>query len=144
MNAENNQLKHINRNRLYCVIVYFGISLILLLIIFLKLKTHVFYFNVKSDNWNLYRFLWCIPFAFLGFSFLALIYIKSSDSPFPKYLIYYPILLLFMCSLVFGVLHLFKSSSSYLYYYLSAPLCFTLGYLADDFKNLATTAFKKQ
>jgi len=144
MNAVNNQLRPINKERLCYIIGYFGISLILLMMIFSILKTYIFYFDVKHENWNFYRFLWCIPFAFLGFSFLALIYIRSPDSPFPKYLIYYPILLFFMCSIVFGVLHLFKSSSSFLYYYLSAPICFTLGYLADDFRSLAKSALNKK
>lgn len=142
MNAVNKS-NTINKKRLYSYIFYLVISLILLFIIFSILRTHVFYFTVQEDNWNLYRFLWCTPFALLGFSFLALNYIKSSDSPFPKYLIYYPILLLLMCSAVFGVLHLFKSSSSFLYYYLSAPICFTFGYLADDYWTLAKSAFKK-
>ena len=134
----------VNKKRLCCYIFYLSISLILLLIITLKLRTQVFYFTVKDDNWNLYRFLWCIPFASLGFSFLALNYIRSPDSPFPKYLIYYPVLLLLICSAVCGVLHLFEGSSSISYYYLSAPICFILGYLADDFWNLTKSVFKRQ
>ena len=97
------------------------------------LRDKVFYVSANLDD-NFFRFLWAVLCSCFGFGVLTLKNIDNKSKPFPTYYFYYPILLIVISSLVFAVLHLFaKTSSSYVYYYLSFSLCFILGYMVDAF-----------
>ncbi len=106
--------KELNKSRLGCSIVYFGISIIL----FLVFRKEIFYFIVPVNSWNIPRFIWCISAVLLGFSGLAFKLRFRNISPFPEYITHYPFQLLSMAALVFAVLHIFDATSGYLFYYL--------------------------
>jgi hypothetical protein len=134
-----NKIEQINKQRVIFAVAYFLIF-VLLLVIFWK---NIFYFEVPKDSLNVYRFIWCISFTALGFSLVAFEYRFHEVSPYPKYVIHYPFQLIAMAALVFSILHLFEATSRYLFYYLSASLCFTLGYMVDRYWGFIESAICK-
>ena len=94
----------------------------------------VFFFVTSVDAYNyFYRFLWVLPFSFLGFSFLAFIASrgKHTDPPWLSYLFsYFPRLTAFSL-IIFSILHIFQSTSVIVYYFLSAGLGLYVGYHVD-------------
>ena len=59
-------------------------------------------------------------------------------SPLPSYLVYYPVLLAVISAIIFSILHIFESTSGFVFYYFSFSLCFILSYLVDQFWNIIT------
>jgi hypothetical protein len=139
MCISSNKTEQINKLRVIFSVAYFLIF-VLLLVIFRK---NIFYFEVPKESLNLYRLIWCISFTSLGFSLVAFEYRYHKPSPFPKYVIHYPFQLLAMAALIFSVLHIFEATSGYLFYYLSASLCFTLGYMVDRYWGFIESAVGK-
>jgi hypothetical protein len=129
MNQEQEKKKPINTWRVIFSAVYFSIFILLLLIFW----PNIFYFDIPKDSWNLYRFVWCLAFTSFGFSSVAFYFRRHTPSPFPQYIIQYPFQLGAMAALVFSILHAFQSTSGYLFYYLSSSICFTLGFLVDEY-----------
>lgn len=96
----------------------------------------VFYNNAINNFQNYPRFLWCLAWSFIGFSFIA--YEISRISPlngrgkaFPDYYTIYFIILMGSASLVFAFLHIFDKASNYLFYFFAAPISFMVGYNVD-------------
>lgn len=139
MDTPEDETKKINRFRVMFAVAYFLIS-IFLLVLFWK---NLFYFEVPKESLNLYRLVWCISFTSLGFSLIAFEYKYHKPSPFPKYVVHYPFQLLAMAALVFSVLHIFQATSGYLFYYFSASLSFTLGYMVDRYWGFIESAVGK-
>jgi len=117
---------------------FFGIlffSLLSLIVLYL-IKEKVFYSLAINGINNIYRFLWVLPFSFMGFSFLALGVSKQKgskklDKPWSSYIFsYFPRLIAFSL-IIFSVLHLFETTSGYIYYFFSAGLGLYLGYYTD-------------
>ena len=130
----------LNRPRVFFAFIYFLISLILL---FISYKNDVFYLNIPTSSYNFIRFVWCISFVSMGFSGIAFQLRYHYRSPLPEYLTRYPFLLLVIASMVFSGLHIFKATSGYLFYYLSASLGFTFGYMIDRYWEFVLTLIGK-
>ncbi len=139
MTAENTPEEKINTARLWFSIGYFAVALTLIFIF----RNDIFYFDVKENTWNIYRFIWCYSAVFIGFATVAFELRYHSRPPFAKYLAHYPFQLLAMATLVFGGLHIFDVTSGYLFYYLSFGFCFTLGYLVDSYWSFVKTAIER-
>lgn len=116
----------------------FCVSLISILIIILICKEKFFYETSVISLNSIYRFLWVLPFLFMGFSFLALLVAKGgnskNDPPLLSYVFSYFSRLFALSLIIFSVLHLFESTSGYLYYSFSAGLGLYLGYNIDWIK----------
>ena len=112
------------------------LRLLTIVIIFLD-GNKFFYLNEVDGFKNVYRFIWVLPFSFMGFSFLALLVAKgghSKDNPWSSYIFNYFPRLIAISLIIFSVLHLFKETSGYVYYFFSAGLGMYLGYNADWIK----------
>lgn len=96
----------------------------------------IFYDDAIQGFNNYPRFIWCLSCAFWGFSMIAYRASLSNhkNRAFPQYYLSYFLILILVSSLDFAVFHIFKSTSNYLFYFLSAPTGFTLGYHADQVK----------
>jgi hypothetical protein len=132
MNQKQEEKKPINKWRVIFSILYLVIFVGLLVIF----GSRMFYFNVAKDSWNLYRFVWCLAFTSLGFSLIAFYHRRVSLPPYPEYILHYPVQLGAMAAVVFSILHLFEATSGYVFYYLSSSLCFTLGFLVDQYWDM--------
>ena len=102
-------------------------------------KEKFFYLNAANDFENIYRFFWVIPFLFMGFSFFAFYVARKGlaikdKRPWMSYVFNYFPRLLALSLIIFSVLHLFDSTSGYIYYFLSAGLGLYLGYNVDFVK----------
>lgn len=128
LNSKHNKKYNLNHLlRVIFAIFYYLLSILLVT----HFKTKIFYFQVLKDSWNFYRFIWCFASSSFGFANIALISRKNDNSPLPQYLTYYPLQLLASSALIFSFLHFSEKTSGFLFYYLSFPLCFILGYLVD-------------
>jgi hypothetical protein len=127
--GENKEENKINKWRVIFAIAYF-LSGCLIIWFFRK---DMFYLSPMENTYNFYRFLWCVSSTFFGFSAIAFGLRCHKPSPFPEYLFHYPLQIFAMSSLVFGVLHLWDRTVSYVFYYLSFGICFTLGFLVDQY-----------
>ncbi|MHA1336271.1 MAG: hypothetical protein ACTSPW_11075 [Promethearchaeota archaeon] len=112
------------------------------ILIFFINKEKIFYIKPIIDSYNWYRFLWCLSGSLLGFSVLSFHIRNHPLSPFPSFLTYYPFLLIMISAIVFSVCHLFDKTSGFVFYYISFPICFTLGYLVDNYWNFLTSLIK--
>lgn len=99
----------------------------------------IFYTVVQNDSYNFYRFIWCLSSSAIGFSFLVFQLRFDLRSPLPSYLVYYPVLLIVISAIIFSILHIFKNTSGFVFYYFSFSLCFILSYLVDQFWDIITT-----
>jgi hypothetical protein len=97
---------------------------------------NIFFSDEAKNASSLYRLLWCSFGSLWGFSAIAFYWRDVKEAPFPRYLTYYPFLLLVISLLVFSVLHLFDKTSGYLFYYSSFGLCAMFGFQVDQFLNI--------
>jgi hypothetical protein len=130
-------------NRGIWAMVYFLVGFgIIAILLYLQFTTTIVFCDefTITEHLHFYRFLWCISFACFGFAAIAYYWYKqnkklSSDkklSPaWPGYVTRYPLQLLITACLVLGVLHFWKRTSGYTYYYLSGAICFVLGFMVD-------------
>ena len=137
MNEE--RKKPINVWRVVFSAAYFLVFALLLLIFWTKMV----YLDPSKNSWNLYRFVWCLAFTSFGFSSVAFYFRRHAPSPFPQYLIQYPFQLGAMAALVFSILHIFQSTGGYVFYYLSSSVCFTLGFLVDEYFGMFKSIVSK-
>ena len=114
---------------------YFVLGILLICLF----KSDIFYFNADTKTWNIYRYIWCLASSCLGFSSIALMLRENPTLPFPAYVTHYPLQLLAMSALIFGVLHISTRTSNFVFYYLSFALCFTLGYLVDSYWSFVSS-----
>ena len=103
----------------------------------------MFYREVPSGSWNVYRFLWCFSSVNLGFAMIAYVHRGVKESPFPEYMTRYPLLLLGISAVVFGGLHLFTATATYVFYYLSFGIGLTMGFMVDSYWEFVTALFKR-
>ena len=104
----------------------------------------LFYLVPQPDSYNFDRFLWCLSSSLIGFSFLSVEFWSHSTSPFPRYITYYPVLLIVISSLVFSTCQLFEGSKGFIFYYLSFGACVVLAFLVDQFWELSTSFIKNK
>jgi hypothetical protein len=107
---------------------------ILSLLIFYFLRQQFFITIPKDYTDYVLRFLYVLPFSFIGFSFFAFIvamFQRPEDDPWLSYLFNYFPRLIILSLLIFSVLHIFETTSGVLYYFLSAGLSLYLGYNID-------------
>ena len=131
--------KSLNWKRVLCAVFYAVIPLLLIYLFHSKM----FYLIEEESSWNFYRLLWCICCTSFGFANVAWYWRKNANNPFPEYITYYPPLLLLISCLIFSILHLWKNSSSYVFYYLSFALCFNLGFMIDSYWDIVKSFFEK-
>ncbi|MBU4369444.1 hypothetical protein KKG58_01630 [Patescibacteria group bacterium] len=122
------------KNRIIFSIIYglIGVFLIIVSLIFLG-SDFMFYNNeIKSIN-NYPRFLWSLSWCFIGFSLIAYQSSRNEHNvpAIPVYIIVYFPTLIMISLLVFGFLHIFQSTSNYLFYCLSAPMSFIMSFGID-------------
>ena len=137
MNQE--QKKPMNVWRIIFSAAYFLIFALLLLIFWTKMV----YLDPPKNSWNLCRFVWCLAFTAFGFSSIAFCHRRNPKTPFPEYVAQYPFQLGAMAALVFSILHIFQSTSGYVFYYLSSSVCFTLGFLVDEYFGMFKSIVSK-
>jgi hypothetical protein len=133
--CEKKEILDYQRFRWFFWILFFSL---LSFIVFYLYQDNFFYDKAKEGIKDVYRFLWILPFSFMGFSFLALMVAKNSkvknDKPWISYIFsYFPRLIAFSL-IIFSVLHLFYATSGYIYYFFSAGLGLYLGYHIDAIK----------
>ena len=134
-----NTTNNINWTRVIFSVVYFLLGFLTIYI----LRDNIFYLLAKKDSYNIYRFYWCLSSSAIGFAVIVLRTIYHPKSPFPTYITYYPFILVLISTLVFSVLHLFESTSGFVFYYFSFSLCFMLSYLIDKFWDMIFVLLKK-
>ena len=114
------------------------LGLLSLLFFYVFYKEEIFYLEAINGFGNTYRFFWVLPFSFMGFSFLAFHVSRKGLSkdkrPWLSYIFNYTPRLFALSLIIFSVLHLFNSTSGYIYYFLSAGLGLYLGYNIDFVK----------
>jgi len=130
--------KTINWKRIFFSVLYLSVSLFIVGTRWNKL----FYLLPQAHSYNLERFLWCLASSLCAFGALAWQWRYESESPFPEYITYYPLLLSAISALVFSVCHLSEKTSGFVFYYLSFALCFALSYQADSFWKLLTSVIR--
>ena len=113
--------------RLAFVLLYLGIAIL----IFYICSGKMFYL-MPTEDFNGYRFSWCVLCSTIGFATIAFAARNHPKSPFPSYVTYYPLMIIAFSALVFAICHSFDSTSGFVFYYMSAPLCFFLSYKVDD------------
>ncbi len=121
--CNNNEPTKHQKDRSICSKVYFTISGIIFLV-FLIWSICIHSPNILhiiTNNLNSYiipRFLWCLGWSCFGFSVLAYT-IKDicPDSPYPKYKIYYPFMLLSISLLTLCILSMNeKTNQGWIFY----------------------------
>lgn len=129
---------NISDYRRFCWFFWILMLSLLSIIIFFFNRDKFFYLNEINGFGNAYRFFWVLPFSFMGFSFLALWVSKrstpASEKPWSSYIFNYFPRLIAVSLIIFSVLHLFKETSGYVYYFFSAGLGLYLGYNIDWIK----------
>jgi hypothetical protein len=138
--------------RFIFAIIYFIIGLLIIFLMPKLFNYNYFYIISKNDFNNFPRLIWCIAFSFIGFSALAYEASKSehkdeknngekekevkSKKAIYSYLYYYPIILIANSSFIFGIFHIFKETSNYLFYFLSASCAVYLSFQVDHIRTL--------
>ena len=137
MNQES--ARTINSKRVWCSIAYLLISIS----IFIIRRNSIFYLDPTTGIYNIDRLLWCFSASFFGFSILAFSLRYHPKTPFPKYLSYYPFILIVISTLVFSGCHLFDKTSGFVFYYLSFAFCFVLSFIVDQFWDIVRSLIKR-
>lgn len=83
------------------------------------------------ENWR--RLLWCLAWSCFGFFCIAYqaSKMKNKDKAFPDYATLYPTALFLISLTIYSILQVFKGTSTYIFYFLSVPLCFSLSFMID-------------
>ena len=115
----------VKNQRIYISIILFILFIIFSLLLFI-FKDKIFYQDALNSPNDCWRFLWVLPFAFLGLSFRSWRLRNEKDPPLPAY-IYYTVNLLIACIVIFAILHLIFSPLNWQYYPISAAVTFLLG-----------------
>lgn len=142
MSNDQNEKNKLNVHRVAMSVVYYLLFCILLVLLYKK-REQAFYHSVADDSWNFYRYLWSLAWAVAGFASIALRLRCHPKLPYPEYITHYPMQLAAMAAIVFGVLHIFENTSNFVYYYLSAAMCFTLGYAVDSYWSYVKGLLKR-
>ena len=140
MDHEGEGKDEINWQRVAYSIPYLFFALLVLLC----RRSELFYLTPQPNAYNVDRFLWCVVDTLFGFFFVAVHHWKRASSPFPRYLLYYPVVVLLISALVFSGCHLFEKSSGFVFYYLSFVACFVLGFLIDRFWEFCELLIKEK
>ncbi len=143
-NMSNNKIIKITNVPRFCwAIFYLSLSLMLVVIFFKK----IFYLEALPNSYNLFRFIWCIISSCFGFSMLAFsISISGKEdhkSTIPKYLTFYPMMLLAFSCASFSIFNAISATNGYIFYYASFALSFSLAYQIDRFFEIIMRAFDK-
>ena len=112
----------------------FGLLYLALFVTPFFLDINLFY-NEPIENFeNWPRLIFCIAFSSLGFFFSAFSaskFIHEKSALQDGYLTKYPITLILLSSLVFGLFSAVEITNNYVYYFISAPICTIFAYHID-------------
>lgn len=128
-------------------VIYAIIGLFSPIIIIGSFGWNFMFYNEPINGFGNYpRLLWCVIWVSLGFACIA--YEASKwphhlESAFPSYYTVYLIVLLVIASAVFGFFHIFDATKNYLFYFLSGPVSFILGFHVDKIINDPFVLLKK-
>lgn len=132
----NNKIK--DEGRFVGSLIYFFGGILILNFFIQKFGLNfIFYDKAISGFGNYPRLIWCLVCVFLGFALIAYRASKGrhGDKAFPQYYLSYLVTLLIVASVDFAFFHIFQPTSNYLFYFLSGPMGFILGYYADQAKT---------
>jgi hypothetical protein len=133
-------------------LVFAGFYFLLASFLIIYFRAKIFNTEVDINRYDIYyRLIWCCSFGLFGFVALIITIInnvlyrnrKQDMSPFPTYLLYYPLLILITSAVSFALFSLILNLLGVLFYALSAALSFLLGYEVDDFINSLKWLFEK-
>ena len=122
-----------NRWRVLATLIYLAVGVW----IFYWRQDHLFYLHPAVDSYNLDRWAWCFLSALLGFVVLSAFHWSNPKSPFPRYVFYYPFLLLVVASIVFSACHAIERTSGFVFYPLGFAASFTFAFYVDRFWDIA-------
>jgi hypothetical protein len=125
--------KHVDRGRMNGAIIYLLSGLILVVCCLCFWRDLFFYDAARAGFANWPRFIWCLNWSVLGFSAIAYRASKGKHDvgAIPSYILLYPLTLLFLSSLLFAFVHTIPATSTYLFYFFTAPIAFTLSFKID-------------
>ena len=142
--AQENNIRRWKSQRRFVAICCFVFPIVTILVfLYYDSLSKIFYSTENKGISNLYRLLWCGFGSMWGFSAIAFYWRDLPEPPFPRYLTYYPFILLVISLLVFSSIHLFEKTSGYLFYYLSFGLCAILGFQVDQFWKIFDAILEK-
>lgn len=130
--------KKVNCHRFILAIILFLISIVPVLL----LRKRIFDLPL-NETYHFYKFLWCFFSACTGLSAIAFYHRHEEESPWLKYITYYIPLIIAIASFVFGILHLWKETQGFVFYYLSGSLCFFFGFFVDYISSIWIELLKK-
>jgi hypothetical protein len=124
--------EEINKTRVTFSVFF---SLIGLIGIFVILKRHGFLLDMGPETVpsHIYRFIWSLFSAFLGFSALVFRIRRNPKPVIVSYFTYYIPLLIVIAALVTSITMLFDRLDGASFFYFSFSISFVLGVLVDSF-----------
>ena len=146
METEDSQLKSYESERKNIFIVYITLTTILLLVF---ISSYIYKFN---EILKLYpnikpRLIWCILFGMIGLTARIWNHLKHPETPFPPYILTFPILVFASSCFVFSIFHIFKYTNNYLFYTITPIFSFIFGYVPQEtlklINNIADKLVKK-
>jgi len=131
--------KVINKVRVLFSVIFLLLGLVGIGIV---LKNYCFMFNMGPEMIpsHLFRFIWSLSSAVLGFAVLVFRIRYNPKPVFVSYLTFYLPLLIAIAALVTFVSILFDRLSGVTFFYFSFFLGFILGVLVDSFLNLVISS----
>lgn len=124
-----------DKTRFIGAVAYFLAAVVLLIVIVVwNYKYGYFYDQPLQGFANWRRLIWCSMWSCFGFAAVAH---KSSLSPhgnsaWPSYATSYLFVLAHVVLITFSLLQAFSGTQTYVFYFISAPICFSMSYLIDD------------
>jgi hypothetical protein len=115
--------------RVLFITLYLTISVFLIIIF----QDKIFSCDKLNCSRDIYRFIWCLSGSFMGFSLIASQLRFEARLPYGPYIFYYPPILLCISSLIYSIFSTWVITDSYIFYFITFPLCFILAFLVDYF-----------
>jgi hypothetical protein len=127
---------YISRVVLSCLYLFVAIFL------FYKFQDKILFLKNKNDFGDYWKLVWSIASSCIGFTLIASQCRFHEKIPYGAYMLYYPVILIVISSLVFSLVSIFGKTSNHFFYALSFSLCFILSFLIDQFWDLAKALIK--
>ena len=127
---------YISRVVLSCLYLFVAFFL------FYKFQDKIVFPKNNNDFGDYWRLVWCIASSCIGFALIASQSRFHEKIPYGAYILYYPVILIVISSLVFSLFSIFVKTSNHFFYALSFSVCFILSFLIDQFWDLAKALIK--
>jgi|GEM_PF-3055913 len=123
----------VNLHAYYPRVIFISLYLTISVFLIIIFQDKIFYYDKLNCFEDIYRFVWCLSGSFMGFSLIASQLRFENRLPYGPYIFYYPPILLCISSLVYSIFSVWEMTNSYIFYFISFPLCFILAFLVDYF-----------